>query len=132
MLNTPVSELFARQRIDESLYADLESALLQADCGVSATQAILSSLRGQKIDDGEKLKEALKDALAGLLAPLEKKLDLERAKPLVMMIAGVNGSGKTISIGKIARWLQANGKTLVLAAGDTFRAAAREQLLAWG
>jgi fused signal recognition particle receptor len=67
-----------------------------------------------------------------LLAPLEKRLDLERAQPLVIMVAGVNGSGKTTSIGKLAKWLQSQGKSVMLAAGDTFRAAAREQLVAWG
>ena len=132
VLNTPVSELFVRRRVDESLYEDLETALLQADCGVAATESILQALRKRKIDDGEKLKEALKDIVAELLAPLEKKWDVARAKPLVVMIAGVNGSGKTTSIGKIAKWLQGEGRSLILAAGDTFRAAAREQLVAWG
>jgi len=74
----------------------------------------------------------LKQAVTQLLSPLEKPWDVGRAKPFVVMIAGVNGSGKTTSIGKIAKWLQGQGKTLLLAAGDTFRAAAREQLVAWG
>jgi len=136
VLNTPVSELFTRRRVDESLFADLETALLQADCGVAATEWLLTTLREkarkQKIEDGEALKLALKDSLTELLAPLEKKLDVNRAKPLVLMIAGVNGSGKTTSIGKLAKWLQSQGKTVLLAAGDTFRAAAREQLVVWG
>ncbi len=132
VLNTPVPELLARRRVDESLYRDLESALLQADCGVAATGALLAALRRQKLEDGEALKRALKDALTELLLPLEKKWTVDRAKPFVVMIAGVNGSGKTTSIGKIAKWLQSNGKSLILAAGDTFRAAAREQLVAWG
>src|SRR5258707_5301694 len=136
VLNTPVSELFTRRRVDESLFEDLETALLQADCGVAATEWLIGTLRErarqQKIEDGETLKLALKDSLTELLAPLEKKLDLSRAKPLVLMIAGVNGSGKTTSIGKLAKWLQLQGKTVLLAAGDTFRAAAREQLVAWG
>src|SRR2546423_4564185 len=132
ILNTPVSELFTRPQVDESLYEDLESALLQADCGVEATQSLMASLRKQKAADGAQLKAALKQALTELLAPLEKKWDVDRAKPLVVMIAGVNGSGKTTSIGKIAKWLQSAGNSLNRAAGDTFRAAAREQLVIWG
>jgi fused signal recognition particle receptor len=132
VLNTPVSELFTRGRIDDALYEELETALLQADCGVAATQAIIASLKKQKLADGDELKRALKDALTELLIPLEKKLDVSRAKPFVVMIAGVNGSGKTTSIGKLARWLQLEGRSVLLAAGDTFRAAAREQLVAWG
>src|SRR5258706_8967791 len=97
VLNTPVSELFARRRVDESLFEDLETALLQADCGVPATQWLLTALRekarSQRIEDGETLKRALKDSLTELLAPLEKRLDVSRAKPYVLMIAGVNGSG---------------------------------------
>jgi fused signal recognition particle receptor len=118
--------------VDEALYADLETALLQADCGVAATEALIGALRRQKLPDGEAVKRALKDAIAELLLPLEKKLNLDAAKPLVIMVAGVNGSGKTTSIGKLAKWLQTQGRSLVLAAGDTFRAAAREQLVVWG
>jgi fused signal recognition particle receptor len=136
VLNTPVSELFARRKIDESLFEDLEAALLQADCGVAASAAILESLRARvrrhKIEDAEALRLALKDAVAELLAPLEKKLAVAGAKPFVIMVAGVNGSGKTTSIGKLAKWLQSEGCSVLLAAGDTFRAAAREQLVAWG
>jgi fused signal recognition particle receptor len=132
VLNTPVSELFARRKVDEALYEELESALLQADCGVAAAQHLIQQLRKARAEDGETLKAALKEGIAGLLLPLERKLDLERARPLVIMIAGVNGSGKTTSIGKLAKWLQSQGKSVVLAAGDTFRAAAREQLVVWG
>ena len=136
VLNTPVSELFVRRRVDESLFEELETALLQADCGVSATQWLLDSLREkarkQKIEDGETLKKALKDSLTELLKPLERPLDTSRARPFTIMIAGVNGSGKTTSIGKLAKWLQLQGRTVLLAAGDTFRAAAREQLITWG
>ncbi|HWA38478.1 MAG TPA: signal recognition particle-docking protein FtsY [Burkholderiales bacterium] len=132
VLNTPVSELFARQRVDESVYEELETALLQADCGVAATEAILADLRRGKFQDGAALRAGLKDAIAALLAPLERKLDPGARKPFVLMIAGVNGSGKTTSIGKLAKWLQAQGKSVLLAAGDTFRAAAREQLVVWG
>ena len=136
VLNTPVSELFVHRRVDESLFEDLETALLQADCGVAATEWLIASLREkarkQRIEDGETLKRALKDSLTELLTPLEKKLDVGRTKPYVLMITGVNGSGKTTSIGKLAKWLQSQGKSVLLAAGDTFRAAAREQLVVWG
>ncbi len=131
VLDTPIGELLARRRVDESLYEELEAALLQADCGVEAAQALLYSVRRLKPENGEALKRALKDAIAELLLPLEKKLEIT-AKPYVIMIAGVNGSGKTTSIGKLARWLQLQGRSVLLAAGDTFRAAAREQLVAWG
>jgi len=132
VLNTPVGELFVGRKIDEALYEELETALLQADCGVAAAQALVGELRKKKLEDGEALKRALKDAITELLSPLEKRLDVGKAKPFVIMIAGVNGSGKTTSIGKLARWLQSQGKSVLLAAGDTFRAAAREQLVAWG
>ena len=132
VLNTPVSELFVRRKIDDALYDELENALLQADCGVAAAQFLVSQLKNQKLEDGEALKRALKDAIAELLSPLERTLVVAKATPFVIMIAGVNGSGKTTSIGKLAKWLQSQGKSVLLAAGDTFRAAAREQLVAWG
>jgi fused signal recognition particle receptor len=136
VLNTPVSELFVRRKIDESLFEELETALLQADCGVAASASILESLRARvrkdKIEDGEALRRALKEVVSALLLPLEKKLDVSGAKPYVIMIAGVNGSGKTTSIGKLAKWLQGQRRSVLLAAGDTFRAAAREQLVVWG
>jgi fused signal recognition particle receptor len=132
VLNTPVSELFVQRKIDDALYEELETALVQADCGVAAAQALVAELRRKKVADAEALKGALKEAIAGLLAPLEKRLEVGTARPFVIMIAGVNGSGKTTSIGKLAKWLQSQGKSVLLAAGDTFRAAAREQLVAWG
>ena len=136
VLNTPVSELFVRRRVDESLFEERETALRQADCGVPATQWLLDSLREkarkQKIEDGETLRKALADSITELLKPLERPLDTSRARPFTIMIAGVNGSGKTTSIGKLAKWLQSQGRSVLLAAGDTFRAAAREQLVAWG
>jgi fused signal recognition particle receptor len=132
VLNTPVSELFTRRRVDEALFEELETALVQADCGVPAAQALIGALRKKKIEDGAALKQALKDALTELLSPLEKRLEIKGPKPFVIMVAGVNGSGKTTSIGKLAKWLQSQGRTVVLAAGYTFRAAAREQLVVWG
>ncbi|HSG77079.1 MAG TPA: signal recognition particle-docking protein FtsY [Burkholderiales bacterium] len=128
--------LFGRATVDEALYEALEEALLTADCGVAATRHLLERLRSrarrERITEPQALKRALQEELCLLLAPLERPLELARAKPLVIMIAGVNGSGKTTSIGKLAKWLQAQGKSVLLAAGDTFRAAAREQLAAWG
>jgi len=132
VLNTPVTELLARKTLDGSFYGELEDALLQADCGVAATEAILALLKKQKPRDGAALKAALKSVLLEMLGPLERKLDPGKARPFVIMIAGVNGSGKTTSIGKLAKWLQGQGCKVLLAAGDTFRAAAREQLVAWG
>lgn len=128
--------LLGRRKVDEALFEDLETALLTADCGVNATQTLLASLRTrarkERIEDGTALKEALREALVALLAPLERRLEIAPEKPFVIMVAGVNGSGKTTSIGKLTKWLQSQGKSVLLAAGDTFRAAAREQLVAWG
>jgi fused signal recognition particle receptor len=132
VLNTPVSELFVQRKIDAALFEELEGALLQADCGVEAAQALVNSLRKQKLEDGEAVKAALRKEVENLLAPLQRPLDAKKQKPFVIMIAGVNGSGKTTSIGKLAKWLQSQGLSVMLAAGDTFRAAAREQLVAWG
>ena len=136
VLNADLGALLARRRIDESLFEELETALLSADCGVAATQAIVGELRArvgrQRIEDGPALKAALKATLAECLAPLERRLAAGAHKPCVIVVAGVNGSGKPTSIGKLAKWLQGEGRTGMLAAGDTFRAAAREQLAAWG
>ena len=135
-LNTPVSELFSRAKVDEQLLEDLEAALLMADCGVEATAALLDALRARvkkdRIEDPAALRAVLKDALRTLLAPLESPLVVDGARPFVIMIAGVNGAGKTTSIGKLTRHFHTAGRTVLLAAGDTFRAAAREQLVAWG
>ena len=136
VLETPVSELFTRRRLDESLYEALETALLTADCGVDATSSLVEGLRArvkkERIEDADGLKAALQASVTELVTPLQKPLEASGAKPFVVMVAGVNGSGKTTSIGKLAKWFQGQGKTVLLAAGDTFRAAAREQLVAWG
>ena len=136
VLNADLGTLLARRRIDESLFEELETILLSADCGVEATQAIVGELRlrarKDRIEDGAALKSALKSIIAGRLAPLERKLAFGAHKPCVIMVAGVNGSGKTTSIGKLAKWLQGQGAGVMLAAGDTFRAAARDQLAVWG
>jgi fused signal recognition particle receptor len=136
VLNADLGTLLSRRRIDEALFEELETALLAADCGVEATRDLLDDLRARvkkhRIEDGAALKAALKDAVLARLAPLERRLDAGAHKPCVIMVAGVNGSGKTTSIGKLAKSLQGEGRKVMLAAGDTFRAAAREQLAAWG
>ncbi len=135
-LRADLGELLARRRIDEALFEELEAALITADCGVEASRRIVARLRERakkdRIDEAAGLRQALKDALAELLAPLERPLDAGAAKPFVVMVAGVNGSGKTTSIGKLAKWFQGEGRSVLLAAGDTYRAAAREQLATWG
>jgi fused signal recognition particle receptor len=128
--------LLGRGAMDEALFEELETALIAADCGVEASGVLIERLRARvrkdRITDAATLKQALKDALLEIVAPLEHDLDASQGAPCVIMIAGVNGSGKTTSIGKLAKWLQSQGKTVLLAAGDTFRAAAREQLETWG
>ncbi|CAG4888296.1 signal recognition particle-docking protein FtsY [Paraburkholderia gardini] len=128
--------IFIGAKIDEDLYEELETALLMSDAGVDATEFLLESLRekvrSERLTDPQQVKTALRTLLIDLLKPLEKSLMLGRAQPLVMMIAGVNGAGKTTSIGKLAKHLQRFDQSVLLAAGDTFRAAAREQLAIWG
>ena len=131
-----LGSIFSRNRIDETLYEELETALLASDTGYSTTTWLLDELRERaqrdRINDAATLKTALIDILTELLSPLEKPIDVDRADPLVMMITGVNGAGKTTSIGKLARHLHQIDQSVLLAAGDTFRAAAREQLARWG
>jgi fused signal recognition particle receptor len=134
--SSSLTTLFVGARIDEDLYEELESALLMADAGVEATQFLLNGLkkrvREQKLTDASQVKTALRALMIELLTPLQKPLVLGREQPLVLMIAGVNGAGKTTTIGKLAKHMQAHGQSVLLAAGDTFRAAAREQLTVWG
>ena len=129
-----IGTLFAGRRIDESLFEELEAALISADAGVDATQWLLAELRlrSKNVETAEQLKEKMRSLLAELLAPLEKRVETPRARPFIVMIAGVNGSGKTTSIGKLAHYFREQNRSVLLAAGDTFRAAAREQLTAWG
>lgn len=128
--------LFVGVKVDENLFEELETALIMADAGVEATNNLLTALRTKvrkdRLTDAEQVKTALRDILAEHLRPLEKNFPIDAAKPLIVMIAGVNGAGKTTSIGKLANTFQQQGKSVLLAAGDTFRAAAREQLIAWG
>ncbi|HXA47898.1 MAG TPA: signal recognition particle-docking protein FtsY [Burkholderiaceae bacterium] len=128
--------LFVGAKIGDDLYEELESALLVSDAGVDATQYLLDALKrkvkDEKLTEAEQVKTALRSLLIELLTPLQKPLELGRHQPLVMMITGVNGAGKTTTIGKLAKHLQAHQQSVLLAAGDTFRAAAREQLTVWG
>ncbi len=131
-----ISGLFGGARIDEALFEELETALILADAGVAATTHLLEELRRRvratRAETPQQVRELLREVLAELLAPLQKPLDIGHARPTVIMMVGVNGAGKTTSIGKLTRHLQAAGCKVLLAAGDTFRAAAREQLAAWG
>ena len=129
-----LSGLFSDRTVDPALLEEIESALLASDAGAEATRFLLSALRerASRVKTGEQLKFALREMLVELLAPLEQALDLSGKKPRIIMLAGVNGAGKTTSIGKLARYFQNRGLSVLLAAGDTFRAAAREQLAAWG
>ena len=122
--------------IDQAFYDELETILLSADVGLAATEFLLTDLKArvkrESLNDSAAVFESLKRALLSLLTPLEAPLRTELHKPFVIMIAGVNGAGKTTTIGKLAKYFQAEGKSVLLAAGDTFRAAAREQLAIWG
>ncbi len=135
-LGSGLKTLFRGRKIDEELYEELESLLLTADVGIEATTQLLDEIRStvkrRNLDNAEELRQALQQAMASLLLPLQQPLDISGHRPFVIMLAGVNGAGKTTSIGKLAKYFQSQGKSVLLAAGDTFRAAAREQLIAWG
>jgi fused signal recognition particle receptor len=128
--------LFSAARVDEALFEELEAALVGADTGVPAAQLLLQRVRtrlGRRdAPTAESVRTALREELTALLAPCERALVLPAQRPCVLMVAGVNGSGKTTTIGKLAHWFAAAGDKVLLAAGDTFRAAAREQLQIWG
>jgi fused signal recognition particle receptor len=134
--SSSLTGIFIGVKVDEALFEELETALLMADAGVDATTYLLDALRqkvrSERLTDAQQVKAALRTLLIELLRPLEQSMVLGRAQPLVMMIAGVNGAGKTTSIGKLAKHLQSFNQSVMLAAGDTFRAAAREQLVIWG
>jgi fused signal recognition particle receptor len=135
-LGNQLASLFGGGKIDADVYEELETILLTSDVGISATQALLDDIKQrvarQALSDTTQLKAALKDSLMALLAPLEKPLNTTEHQPFVIMLTGVNGAGKTTTIGKLTHLFQAEGKSVLIAAGDTFRAAAREQLQAWG
>lgn len=133
-----LATVFGGGKIDDDLYEELETVLITSDMGIEATEKLMEevrhrvSLRG--LSDGAQLRQTLKDAVYDLLKPLEKPLIIPENthKPFVIMMVGINGAGKTTSIGKLAKYFQSQGKSVILAAGDTFRAAAREQLQEWG
>lgn len=131
-----IGTIFVGSRIDEDLFEELENSLLMADAGGIATEKIINELRQavkkQRLETADEVKQALCDIIASYLKPLEKLFDIHEDRTNVVMIAGVNGAGKTTSIGKLAYHFQAHGASMLLAAGDTFRAAAREQLQQWG
>jgi len=130
-----IAQVFTGTRIDDALYEELESALLMADAGVQATQYLLDDLKRRvkdaKATDPAAVKGLLADAVAELLTPLQQPLQVGQHTPTVIMVVGVNGAGKTTSIGKLTRHLASAHQKVLLAAADTFRAAAREQLLVW-
>jgi fused signal recognition particle receptor len=130
-----ISLVFTGAQIDDHLYEELEGALLMADTGVKATEHLLAEVKRRVQSSGAtrpvQVKNILADSLAQLLRPLEKPLVIGEHRPTVIMVAGVNGAGKTTSIGKLTKHLASEGATVLLAAADTFRAAAREQLAIW-
>ncbi len=131
-----LKSIFARGKVDDELLEELETLLLTSDIGIEATEHLLTALKARakkdRLETPEAIQQALADALHELLKPLEQPLDLASHRPFIIMIAGINGAGKTTSIGKLAKYFQSQGKSVLLAAGDTFRAAAREQLMTWG
>jgi len=141
-LRKTLSSLFGKQKIDEAWYESLEEALLLGDVGIKATQTLITQLKleakKQKTETVEELKEILAHLVTTLLKRLERPqnplLQFIKSAPIpqVWLIVGVNGAGKTTSIGKLCHYFQATGHQVLLGAGDTFRAAAREQLIAWG
>ncbi len=136
-LGSQLSALLGRHStIDEGLYDELETLLVSCDIGVASTRYLLEQARlratGERISNPADLRRVLKDCLVELLRPAAQRLSIEGHRPFVLLVAGVNGSGKTTSIGKLAKYFQSQGKTVMLAAGDTFRAAAVEQLRTWG
>ncbi len=135
-LTAELTSLFSGKKIDEALYEELETILLTSDVGISATNYLLDSIRAtikkNNIENADEIKGLLKEKLIELLMPIENPLILKKANPYVIMVVGVNGSGKTTTIGKLTKILLDENKSVLIAAGDTFRAAATEQLQIWG
>jgi len=133
---TQIAGVFSRGVVDEELFEELEAVLISADVGLPAAQLVLGRVRervrSSAVREPQAVRALLQQEIEALLRPCERHWDVDGARPFVVMIAGVNGSGKTTSIGKLAHWLVGQGKSVLLAAGDTFRAAAREQLAVWG
>lgn len=137
VLNTDIRDLIATRKIDDELLEEIETQLLVADVGVEATQTIIGDLTRRvsrkELKDGEALLAALKEEMERLLEPASEPLEIpDSIRPYVILMVGINGAGKTTTIGKLAKRLQGQGASVMLAAGDTFRAAAVEQLQVWG
>ena len=130
------SLLLGKRQLDEGILEELRTQLLMSDVGVAATDRLLDSLnravRKRKLRDGESALEALRFDIGRSVAPLQKQFELTEARPFVILVVGVNGVGKTTTIGKLSHYLQDQGHSVLLAAGDTYRAAAIEQLQTWG
>ncbi len=133
-LSGAVTHAFGRRTLDDEALAELETALLSSDAGVDATARLLADLpaRYRRAGPDADPRDVMRGALTELILPLQAPFAIGPQRPYVIMLAGVNGAGKTTSIGKLAKWLQSQGLSVLLAAGDTFRAAAREQLEVWG
>ena len=135
-LTTELTTLFTGKKIDEALFEELETILLTSDVGISATTYLLDSIRASikknNIENADEIKGLLKEKLIELLAPVENPLVLKGTNPYVIMVVGVNGAGKTTTIGKLTKIFLDEDKSVLIAAGDTFRAAATEQLQVWG
>jgi fused signal recognition particle receptor len=135
-LTTDIVEMLPGRKIDAEILDELETRLITADVGVEAASRILEDLRRRvarkELDDVEALRKALQEAMSQILTPVQQALVIDpAAKPFVILVVGINGAGKTTTIGKLSARLLAEGKSVMLAAGDTFRAAAREQLEVW-
>jgi fused signal recognition particle receptor len=135
-LTTDITELLPGRKIDAEVLDDLETRLITADVGAEATEKILEDLRKrvarQELNDVDALLKALKQSMSHILTPVEQPFAVDpKFKPFVILVVGINGAGKTTTIGKLSARLLAEGKSVMLAAGDTFRAAAREQLEVW-
>jgi fused signal recognition particle receptor len=136
-LTTDITELLPGRKIDAEILDELETRLITADVGVEASSRILEELRRRvarkELNDVDALLKALQEAMSQILAPVQQALTIDaKCKPFVILVVGINGAGKTTTIGKLSHRLLAEGKSVMLAAGDTFRAAAREQLEVWG
>jgi fused signal recognition particle receptor len=136
-LSTDIAELLPGRKIDAEILDELETRLITADVGVEASSRILDELRRRvarkELNDVDALLKALQEAMSQILAPVEQPLIIDpKCKPFVILVVGINGAGKTTTIGKLSHRLLAEGRSVMLAAGDTFRAAAREQLEVWG
>jgi fused signal recognition particle receptor len=135
-LTTELTSLFTGKKIDEALFEELETILLTSDVGISATTYLLDSIRASikknKIENADEIKGLLKEKLIELLSPIQNPLVVKGTSPFVIMVVGVNGAGKTTTIGKLTKIFLDENKSVLIAAGDTFRAAATEQLEVWG